>query len=70
MQSDFDDELGPINYMVIERQNSRFVLTSTSEGIVLVKLNKSADPFFIINKIPGILDSYKQFLEISNGVCP
>ncbi len=70
LQSDFDGKLGSINYLLIKRQNSRFVLTPTSEGFILVKLNKFVDPFLIINKIPGILDSYKQFLETSMGVCP
>ena len=68
LQSDFDNELGQVNYITIERQNSRFVSITTSEGIILVKLNKSADPFFIINKITGILDSHKRFLETSSGV--
>ena len=68
LQSDFDNELGQVNYITIERQKSRFVSITTSEGIILVKLNKSADPFFIINKITEILDSHKRFLEVSNGI--
>lgn len=67
MHSDFDDEFGQVKHITIERQKSRFVLIKIDEGIILVKLNKSADPFFI-DKIPGIVDSYKRFLETRNGV--
>ena len=68
MHSDFDDEFGQVKHITMERQNSRFVLIYTDEGIILIKLNKSANPFFIMDRIPGILDSYKRFLETSNGV--
>ena len=68
MHSDFDDEFGQVKHITIERQKSRFVLIKKDEGILLIKLNKSANPFFIMDKIPGILDSYKQLLKISNGV--
>lgn len=68
MHSDFDDEFGQVKYITIERQKSRFVLIKKDEGILLIKLNKSANPFFIMDKIPGILESYKQLLKISNGV--
>jgi hypothetical protein len=68
MHSDFDDEFGQVKHITIERQKSRFVLIKKDEGILLIKLNKSANPFFVMDKIPGILDSYKQLLKISNGV--
>jgi hypothetical protein len=68
LQSDFDAKLGSVNYLLIKRQSSRFVLIPTPEGFILVKLNELADPFLIINKIPGILNSYKQFLETGKEV--
>jgi hypothetical protein len=68
MHSDFDDEFGQVKHITIERQKSRFVLIKKDEEILLIKLRKSANPFFIMDKIPGILDSYNQLLKISNRV--
>ncbi len=51
MQSDFDNEFGPVNYTITERKNSRFVSIPVPVGILLAKLDKSTDPFLFINKI-------------------
>jgi len=67
MQSDFDEEFGSVNYTITERENSRFVSIPISKGILLVKLNKSMDPFLFINKTAGILN-FAKLLETSNGV--
>lgn len=68
MQSDFDEEFGKLNYMTIERQHSRFILISITNGIILIKLNKSINPFFIMDKITEIFNSYERFPEIRKGV--
>ena len=64
MHSDFDDEFGQVKHIIIERQKSRFILIKKDEGILLIKLNKSANPFFVMNKIPEIVNSYKQIQKI------
>ena len=63
MNSDFDDEFGRVDHILVERQNSRFVLIYIDEEIILIKLNKMVNPMFILNKIPKILSSYKKFQE-------
>lgn len=63
MQSDFNDEFGPVDYTITERKNSRFVSIPTSEGILLAKLDKSTDPFLFINKILEIMNFSKRLFE-------
>lgn len=70
MQSDFDEELGSVNYTMTERKNSRFVSIPTPVGILLAKLDKSVNPFLFIRKISRILNISKRLVESSNGVCP
>lgn len=69
MQGDFDEEFGSVNYTLTERKNSRFVSIPTPVGILLVKLDKSINPFLFISKISRILDISKRLVESSNGVC-
>lgn len=59
MQRDFDAELGSVNYTITERKNSRFVSVPISTGVLLVKLNKSADPLPVIDKILETLNGNK-----------
>jgi len=66
MQSDFDEEFGTVNYTITERENSRFVSIPIPKGILLVKLNKSMDPFLFINKTAGM--NFAKLLDTSNGV--
>lgn len=54
MQRDFDEEFGSVSYTITARQNSKFVTIPTSVGILLAKLDKSADPFVFIKKISRI----------------
>src|SRR5438105_3987084 len=56
LQSDFDDEFGPVQYTITERENARFVSVPTHVGILLAKLNKSADPVAFVNKITEMLN--------------
>ena len=69
MQSDFDDEFGPVNYTITERENSRFISVPTSVGILLVQLNKTIDPFAYVNKISGLLNSVNDQPQSKFGVC-
>jgi len=69
MQSDFDDELGPVNYTITERENSRFISLPTSIGILLVKLDKTTDPFVFVNKINRLLNPSENHSKSKIGVC-
>lgn len=55
MQSDFDEEFGSVNYTIIQRENSKFVLIPISQGMLLVKLAKSRNPFRFITKVAEVL---------------
>lgn len=69
MQSDFDDEFGSVHYTIIERENARFVSIPTPTGVLLVKLDKSADPFALVNKIAEIMNPSKiRALFIGSGL--
>ena len=68
MQSDFDDEFGPVNYIITEREKSRFISIPTYAGILLVKLNKTIDPYVFINKISELLNPVEESSETDIGV--
>jgi hypothetical protein len=68
MQSDFDYEFGTVHYTITERENARFVSIPTSTGVLLAKMNKSADPFVFVDKITRMTNSSKISFE-SSGVC-
>jgi hypothetical protein len=68
MQSDFDAEFGRVRYTITERENARFISIPTHVGILLVKLDKSTDPFAFVNEIAKIMNPSKVLLE-SSGVC-
>jgi len=68
MQNDFDYEFGSVHYIIIERKNARFVSIPTHVGTLLAKLNKSIDPFVLVNKIIVMLNHSKVLFEDS-GVC-
>ena len=65
MQRDFDEELGRLQYIAIQRQNSSFLVIYTYEGIILVQLSQSTDPFLIVDNFAEILGSCKEFQELS-----
>ncbi|HXX06327.1 MAG TPA: hypothetical protein VEJ68_05870 [Candidatus Bathyarchaeia archaeon] len=69
MQSDFDDEFGPVNYTITERENSRFISIPTSVGILLVQLSKTIDPFAFVNKMSGLLNRANDRPQSKVGVC-
>jgi len=68
MQSDYDDEFGPVNYTITERENARFISVPTHEGILLAKLDKSVDPFAFVNKVTCMANPSSISFE-SSGVC-
>lgn len=53
MQSEFDDDFGSVEYTMISRKNSKFLLIPAAEGILLAKLGDSTDPLILIREISG-----------------
>lgn len=55
MQSDFDEEFGPVDYTIIERGRSRFISIPVISGILVAKISKSIDPINFIRTINTVL---------------
>ena len=67
MQEDFDSEFGPVSYTITERERTKFIIFPLIEETLLVKLDRSADPFLIINKI--LMEIQHKLKESHIGVC-
>ncbi len=61
MQSDFDPELGPVNYNVTERGKSKFVSIVNFPYIVLAIMKKSKDHIAVIGKIKAAIRNFQNF---------
>ena len=68
MQSDFDDEFGPVSYTITERENSRFVSMPITAGVLLAKLSKTIDPLVFVNKISELMNPSGKPLQTKIGV--
>ena len=51
MQSDYDDEFGPVSYTITERENSKFVSIPSFPHIILAIMKKNKGDIAVINKI-------------------
>ena len=51
MQSDFDDDLGTVNYIVTERANLKFISVPMLSNVILAILKKGKDHKPLIDKI-------------------
>ncbi|MDE1765156.1 MAG: hypothetical protein KGI27_02660 [Thaumarchaeota archaeon] len=70
MQSDFDEELGTVNYIVTERSTLKFISLPISGNALLVITKKGADHGPLIKKICSkqFSDTLKSHLECHNVV--
>ncbi|MGI0087617.1 MAG: hypothetical protein ACREBI_06615 [Nitrosotalea sp.] len=59
MHADFDEELGPVNYIAIERSKLKFISVPIFSHVIIAITKKSADPAPLIQKINS-----KQFIGI------
>ncbi|MEM3065097.1 MAG: hypothetical protein QW177_06980 [Candidatus Nitrosotenuis sp.] len=59
MQCDFDDEFGPINYAVIERERSKFVSIPVTSYTILVIMNRDMDHIEVIEEIMKIGNRFR-----------
>jgi hypothetical protein len=55
MQGDFDEDLGTVNYILVERENSKFFSVPFSSFTVLAIMDKRMDHITIINKIKTLM---------------
>lgn len=69
MESDFNDELGAVNYTITERENSKFVSIPASSHTILTIMNKNADHTAVINKIKTIVRETKNLQGIPDRLC-
>lgn len=69
MESNFNDELGSVNYTMTERENSKFVSIPTSSHTILTIMNKNADHTAVINKIKTIVKEIKNIQRIPAMLC-
>ncbi|MBI3639311.1 MAG: hypothetical protein HY223_03250 [Thaumarchaeota archaeon] len=65
MQEDYDDEFGPVNYSMTERENSKILSIPAFSHTILAIINKDLDHTQVINKIrsmigPNILAKYRK----------
>lgn len=64
MDRDFDDNLSPINYHIIDREHLTMITFPLIDHIVLVITNKKTNSMFLAQKTVGILEMYKKnFLQ-------
>ncbi len=70
IQSDFDEDLGNVNYIMTERSNLKFVSVPISKSVLLAIGKKNLDHQSIIQKIYSkqFFDKVKNYLDKYNTV--
>ena len=58
MQCDFDEELGPVNYTMTERNSTKFVSIPFSLYTILAVMNKEIDHNTVIKRTKSILRKF------------
>lgn len=59
MANEFNEELGTIEYVLTERENSKFVLISYFSYIILVVMKKNTDHTTVITKIEETVTKFE-----------
>lgn len=59
MQGDFDDSLGPVQYTVTERENSKIVSIPIPSGSIMLVMSKKAKTPLLVKKILKAVDYVK-----------
>ena len=68
MQSDFDENLGTVQYTVTERENSRIVSIPAPFGSIILVMNKKIRPSLFVKKILMAIDYIKGLDNKSQGL--
>ena len=67
MGQDFDEQYGPINYHVSERQNLTMLTFPIYDHVLLVTTKKNTSPISLAREIVTIIDAYrKQAMNLSS----
>src|SRR6266849_1639796 len=56
MQRDYDDNFGAVQYIVVERENSKIVSIPAPFGSILLVMNKKTRPSLLVKKILKAVD--------------
>jgi hypothetical protein len=65
MQKDYDEDLGPLNYVLLQRQNLEFILIPADDDeSVLIIAKKGFDHEKFIKKHYQLLQNKSQFLDM------
>ena len=67
MQRDYDDNFGAVQYIVVERKNSKIVSIPAPFGSILLIMNKKARPFLLVKKILKAVDYIRELDTKSQG---
>ena len=59
MQRDYDDNLGPVQYTVTEREGSRIVSIPAPFGSIMLVMSKKVRPSLLVKKIMKAVDYVK-----------
>ncbi len=60
MQSDYDDDFGPVSYTITERENSKFVSIPSFSHIILAIMKKNKGHIAVINKIKTAIRAFEK----------
>ncbi len=60
MENDFNDDLGPVNYVLMERKNLKFVSTPSPCGTIIAIMSKDADHITAVKEIKKITSRINQ----------
>ncbi len=67
MQGDYDNNLGAVQYIVTERENSRIVSIPISDGAIVLVVNKDTGLPVLVKKILKAIDSMKNLNDNLSG---
>jgi len=59
MGKDFDEQCGPINYHISERENLTMLTFPIDDHVILVSIKKSVSPISLARKIVNVINSRK-----------
>lgn len=59
MARDFDEEFGPVNYIITERENSKILSIPSFPHIILAIMKKGMDHTALVNKIKKAIRNFE-----------
>jgi hypothetical protein len=60
MGRDFDEQYGPINYYISERDNLTMLTFPIDDHIILVTVNKNVSPISLARKIVNTINDHRK----------